>query len=51
MIYYNNTHARNINVVEIKELDPVGWYVLKVTVFMTWTSVYDIVYILLSSFH
>ena len=36
---------------EIKELDPVGRYVLKVTVFMTWTSVYDIVYILLSSFH
>ena len=36
---------------EIKELDPVGRYVLKATVFMTWTSVYDIVYILLSSFH
>lgn len=49
MIYYNNTHARNA--VEIKELDPVGRYVLKATVFMTWTSVYDIVYILLSSFH
>ena len=49
MIYYNNTHARNA--VEIKELDPVGRYFLKATVFMTWTSVYDIVYILLSSFH
>ena len=49
MIYYDNTHVRNA--VEIKELDPLGRYVLKVTVFMTSTSVYDIVYILLSSFH
>ena len=49
MIYYYNTHARNA--VEIKEIDPVGRYVLKATVFMTWTSVYDIVYILLSLFH
>ena len=48
MIYYNNTHARNA--VEIKELDPLGRCPLKVTVFMTWTSVYDIIYLKLKGY-